>query len=394
VVERVSIAVRGVALAIGSLQRGGSETQLTRLALEFDSHGIPTFILLHQAINDFDEILRHSRIRVIAPPLWTMSAGKLGVGLAFGWQVFGLLWLRMRGQVNVLYGFLPLANFAVALAGLGARKSIVVTGKRGLPTHQVRKPWLKHVDEFSDRHCDAIVANSRAVAEATIAESAIKLRKSVRIIRNGLDLPTLDDQVSARNRLEGLCAQPGGHPIVVAVANLHKYKGIHVLIEAVSQAQAALPMIQVVVIGDDRGERAELQELVRMNDLEDVIMFVGPQPNAVRLTRSADLFVSASLEEGLPNAVLEAVQSGIPIVATDVGGTREILADGRIGWLVPPGDATALAKAMVNAGLELASAKSCAEQWALWASEAFSVERMSQETLDLCNALLVEKVRR
>jgi glycosyltransferase involved in cell wall biosynthesis len=86
------------------------------------------------------------------------------------------------------------------------------------------------------------------------------------------------------------------------------------------------------------------------------VRFLGERPDVERLLAGMDVFALSSREEGIPNAVLEAMAAGRPVVATAVGGTPEVLEDGRTGWLVPPGDPAALADALAEALLDPAEA--------------------------------------
>jgi glycosyltransferase involved in cell wall biosynthesis len=101
-----------------------------------------------------------------------------------------------------------------------------------------------------------------------------------------------------------------------------------------------------VLIGEGR-ERPALEAQARRLGL--TVRFLGERADVERLLPLMDVFVLSSREEGIPNALLEAMAAGRPCVATAVGGTPEVLADGRTGWLVPPADPAALAQALAQA---------------------------------------------
>src|SRR5262249_57739990 len=118
--------------------------------------------------------------------------------------------------------------------------------------------------------------------------------------------------------------------------------GSHVLSEGARQAAPADPQARFVVFGDGVW-RDELRRRADAAGLAGVFVFAGFRTDLDRLMPSADLFVLPSFTEGLPNVVLEASAAGVPVVATAVGGTPEVLADGKTGYLVPARNADALA---------------------------------------------------
>jgi glycosyltransferase involved in cell wall biosynthesis len=130
-------------------------------------------------------------------------------------------------------------------------------------------------------------------------------------------------------------------PLVLTVARLDAQKGIPVLLDAV----ASVPDAAFVVAGDGP-DRAALEARAVSLGLADRVRFLGHRRDVASLLAAADVLVLPSLYEGLPLSVLEAMIAGVPVIATAVGGTDEVVRDGETGTLVPPGDASALAAAI------------------------------------------------
>jgi glycosyltransferase involved in cell wall biosynthesis len=148
--------------------------------------------------------------------------------------------------------------------------------------------------------------------------------------------PMRTDRPSARN------------PQVITVGRLVPHKCIDQIIETLP----TLPNVELLVIGDGP-ERASLEARARALGCDSRVIFAGSLPPAevdARL-RKADAFVLNSRYEGLPHVVLEAFAAGLPVVATAVGGTPELVRDGESGLLVPPGDVARL-RAAIHAVLE------------------------------------------
>ncbi|MEK6235795.1 MAG: glycosyltransferase [Planctomycetales bacterium] len=142
--------------------------------------------------------------------------------------------------------------------------------------------------------------------------------------------------------LQRLFPEPRSH-IVAGVGRLSPEKGFRVFIRAAEQVVARLPEAGFVIFGEGP-MRFRLQEEIRSRSLESHVVLPGFRDDMDDLFPQFDVFVSSSYTEGLPNVVLESSAAGVPVVATEAGGTPEVLDDGRSGFLVPIGDADALAE--------------------------------------------------
>jgi len=129
--------------------------------------------------------------------------------------------------------------------------------------------------------------------------------------------------------------------IVLTVARLDAQKGIAHLLDAA----VAVPQASFAIAGEGP-DRAALEQRAATLGVSDRVRFLGHRHDVPALLAAADLFVLPSLYEGLPLAVLEAMAAGVPVIATSVGGTAEVVRDGETGTLVPPADADALSSAI------------------------------------------------
>jgi L-malate glycosyltransferase len=263
------------------------------------------------------------------------------------WQA---LW---RFRPDVCHAFLGWATmFGIPGAAIG-RIPVRIAGRRGLPSGPRLEPHWLATRRLSVLCSHAIVANSRAVALA-VGRAEPAARRKLHVIPNGVDMPVAVANVAAQPA-EGLM-----------VANLIDYKGHRDLIEALSQ----LPNPPVVRLVGDGRERRALTALVSARGLAHAVTFEGAIPRARELFARAQFGVLASHEEGMPNAILEAMSYGVPVIATAVGGVPELVRDGVDGLLVPSNSpaqlAAAIARLAGDAALRLnlgASARSRAREF-------------------------------
>jgi glycosyltransferase involved in cell wall biosynthesis len=131
--------------------------------------------------------------------------------------------------------------------------------------------------------------------------------------------------------------------VVGTIGRLTEQKGYTYLIEAASLILEQIPQSFFLIIGD--GELADqLKHQAAQKEISSHVIFTGGRQDVEELLACMDLFVSSSLWEGLPTAILESMAAGVPIVATDIPGIRELIRDQWNGWLVPAGDATSMAR--------------------------------------------------
>lgn len=182
---------------------------------------------------------------------------------------------------------------------------------------------------------DLVIAPSRVTANEISRDYQVTNVGVVPNVTGGLDW----DAASRRD--------VAGDGAVVFVGRLRIRKGVEVLIDAIDALRDELPSVRLRIIGDGEQRRA-LERMVAQRRLVDHIEFLGRQsPEQVRrLLGSALALVVPSTYEGMPLVVLEAMERGVPVVASAVSGIPEVVVDGETGWLVPPEDSRALASAL------------------------------------------------
>lgn len=139
---------------------------------------------------------------------------------------------------------------------------------------------------------------------------------------------------------------PHGAPVVASVASFRPEKGHAHLIDAAALVRRELPDVRFVLVGDGPTERDARRRVKRLG-LETTVLFTGRRDDAAQLGGACDVFTLASLHEGLPLALLEAMAAGRPAVVTRAGGMPEVVRHGRDGLVVAPGQPAELAEALL-----------------------------------------------
>jgi glycosyltransferase involved in cell wall biosynthesis len=173
------------------------------------------------------------------------------------------------------------------------------------------------------------------------------LRRRAIHIPNGLDLSRFadpqQDPTSKREQL-GFSQET---ILLGSVGRLDHQKGHTYLLAATARVLRQLPKVHLVIIGDGVLE-PQLKQQTHNLGIASQVHFMGPRKDVDEILPALDLYVSASLWEGLPTAILESMAAGTPVIATDIPGTNEIIRHGENGWLVPPRNPTALAEAILH----------------------------------------------
>jgi glycosyltransferase involved in cell wall biosynthesis len=174
------------------------------------------------------------------------------------------------------------------------------------------------------------------------------LKRNAYLLRNAIDLTRFQEIHHFDDKaLLGL-GIPKNAFVVGTVGRLREEKGYDVLLKAASIAikESSLPMYFVIIGTGDLA--ATLMAQSKSLQIEQQVKFTGPREDIEALLSGMDLFVCSSLWEGFSTAVLEAMAAGVPVVATDIPGNRELIEPGINGWTVPTRDASALAKEIIK----------------------------------------------
>lgn len=361
-----------VAHVIGGAQVGGTERQLLLLLEHLDSERIASTVTLIRGGP------LESRFRAAAPTTVLPKRGRIDP--VFAWRL-GRHLRAIRPDVVHTWG--STANLWGAVATALVPRVPLIVADRAL--EEWKGGILRAADRGVYRRATVVAANSSAVRAASIARGAPADRTAV--VPNGVVTPGGAE----------VTRQPG---LVLSPGRLDPRKAQDVLIAAVPEIAESCPDVYVVLAGPAvHPQELDYADLLRAQierlGLADRVELRGAVDDLGPLYRTASVVAVPSRSEGSPNAVLEALAYGTPVVASVAGGIPEVVTDGETGWLVEPDDHRALAAAIVDAlgdtaeaarraaaGRDLVrtrfSAQSVARQWTDWYEAVVRLPRADQ----------------
>jgi glycosyltransferase involved in cell wall biosynthesis len=240
---------------------------------------------------------------------------------------------------DLLHSMLFHANVAARLlgplAGLGIARIL-----NEIQTVEVERPWHLRVDGWTCRLCRFEIGNSPSVITHLHGRAGIPLSR-LRCEWGAVDVAG----IAAATPLDrGTLGIRPSEIMVLWTGRLDPVKGFEEMLEAVSKLRGRFPLR--VVLAGEGAYRSNVEALVRRWGLHDTVRLLGSRNDIPALLKTADLFMICSRTEGLPNSLLEAMAAGLPIMATDVPGCRDLVRHLDTGVLVRAGSAESIASGL------------------------------------------------
>jgi glycosyltransferase involved in cell wall biosynthesis len=354
---------------IAGLPVGGTEQQLLELVKAIDKRRFRPIVLnLNRGGPLEPEFREVPGVRVIS--LKRNSKYDFFVLL----KIFAIL---RRMNVDVIQPFVTPATFFGLLPAIMCRTPVKIVTERSGPGRKKGAPlgyrlYLLFEDALT-RFADSVVANSNA-GKRYLLERGIN-PALVMVIYNGINLRRLSPDESKVQEIRHMLNLSPGGKVIGMMASLTPIKNHATFLQAAALISRVMPDTRFALVGDGP-LRGHLECLSRELALASKLIFFGDQQDVGSYLSALDIAVLSSDAEGCSNFLLEAMALGKPVVATDVGANRELILHGRTGLLVPPGDAEALADAVITLIRDEAVAKSIGQRAKDRAITQFGLENM------------------
>ena len=364
-----------LAFLIGTLGVGGAERFLMELVRKVPRDRYELQVVCIARRGEFGELLAREGCDVV----------ELG-------KRTGLDPLILPRLVRQLRRFRPhVVNTHLWTADLWGRLAAYLTGTPVVVvTEQNVDLWKSGLNHAIDARLlsrtDAVICVSHEVARFYRSRGVPP--EKLHVIPNAIDVTPFDGPL-----VEGLRPEVGAAAedfLFLSAARLHPQKAQSVLLEATRRLADECDGFQVLLAGEGP-LRETLEAEVRRLRLGHHVKLLGLRQDLPSLLRQANAFVLSSLYEGLPLAILEAMAARLPVVATRVGGCPEVVIEGRTGFLVPPGNAGALAQAMANLMNARRRAREMGVEGRRLVEAEYRIEQSAERTLALFDTSLAAK---
>ncbi len=299
------------------------------------------------APGDFVPDLEAKGIRHIA-----LASSTRGMNLVADLKAIAQLWrILRRERPDVLHTHNPKPGVYGRIVGGLCRVPIVVNTVHGLyatPESSLLKRMIVYALEWiASRFSDAELIQSPEDFEL-LWQRRIMPRSKLRLLGNGVDLERFKPRPESRDEVRAELGIGEGQIAVGLVARLVAEKGVPELIEAAARLG---DRYVVLIVGPRDPEKADSLPEEMLSEAEAAgVRFLGMRKDVERIYQGLDVFVLPSHREGFPRAAMEAAASGLPVVATDIRGCRQVVSDGVNGFLFPVRDVDALTAALTRIG--------------------------------------------
>lgn len=259
-----------------------------------------------------------------------------------------------REQFDVVHVHTPIAALIGRLAAARAGAARIVYTAHGFYFHErqnrIARTAFQLLEWIAGRYTDVLFTQSQEDAEAG-RKYRLCAGGLITAIGNGVDptvfRPATESELSERNRLREEFRATKDEVVILMVGRLVAEKGYIELLEAMKSVEAHLWIVGKL-LDSDRSDDIEdaFTSILDDPNMRDRISFLGYRDDVAEVMRAADIFTLPSHREGMPRSIIEAMMTSLPVVATNVRGSREEVVDGETGYLVPVSDATQLSNAL------------------------------------------------
>ena len=304
----------------GALKEGGAERVISILANRMSDIGRNVEILLYYDREVFYTL--SSKVDVISVEKETGTKNLLK----------NLLWIRryFRKCHGAICSFLAPFNILAILAGFGTRARIIVADRND-PRFVPGNKWIRKLRDFLYRFADCVVVQTQN--NKSYFSDAVQ--KKCKIVYNPVDL----------KENAGLALRTEKKIRIVSVGRLMEQKNQRMLISAFAAVHNEFPEYELTIYGEGPC-RNELEKQIEELGLKESVFLPGNKKNVHELIADAELFVLTSNYEGMPNALIEAMCLGLPVISTKVSGATDLVIDGENGALISVGDKEQLIKVL------------------------------------------------
>lgn len=372
---QLSVMPKNVAFILPNLEVGGTEVQVALLAQQLRNSDFVPHILCLKQEGALAESVRSAGVPVLAL--------ELDESLSFK-ACYGVRRFCLEHQIELVQTFLFGMEYGAVRGAQFAGVPAIVTSRREIPDW--REARHIRVQRMANKRTDFVVCNSKAVRDFICEQEKWPVIQT-RVIYNGFPdelipvRPVIVQRSLKKEYLRPYQIQDD-ELVLGCIANFSPVKNHYRLLDALRQVLLEGTKVRLVLIGDGP-IRAAVESYAEQQSLRMATVFLGSRMDRLKFLSECDALILPSLNEGCPNAVLEAMALGVPVIASQTGGIPEMITHGESGWLFDPTSVSSIARAIWTAMNHREDAMRCASRAQDVIRERFTASRMVSEYQEL-----------
>ncbi len=306
--------------------------------------------------------------------------------LRLGWELRKFL---RENSIDIVVTYHHDADIWGGVVALLSRTPVIISSRRDMG-YQLQK---KHIWAYRllNRLYSKTLVNSEA-SKKEIMKREWTNSNDINIIYNGLSFSQMADTEDSADYRNATLRSLGVDPskiILGMIASFRPIKGQEYFVEAISEVVKKRDDVFAVIVGEKETKYFEqVNGLIEKLGLKNHIACIGARSDAQKLLKAFDIFVLSSLSEGFSNAIIEAMQAGLPVIASDSGGNPEAVTHNSTGLLFPPKDSKALSRSILQLADDVKLRKEMGVLGRKRVEETFTLPRMVDENQELYLSLL------
>lgn len=366
-----------IALVIGQLGLGGAEKQLCQLATGLPGWNYKPYVVSFGAGGEREKDLHRQGVKTFIFP----RGGSFGVK-----RLLRLVAFLRNSQAEIVYGFDYAGSIYGRLAGIIAGVPILIGGLRSSWTPPRRVLSMERVLRW---RTDAVISNSSAGKQVWMELVGYPAEK-ITVVRNGFNFAEMGQEPIGSPSLRALLGITNDEPVVGCIGSIYDLKNPLMFVEVAAAIADGETRVHFVWIGDGP-MRQDVERAIAERGLSGRVHLLGSRADAQWLARDFRIGLMTSIVEGTPNAIMEYMYWGVPVVTTNVGDCKELVEHERTGFVVEKNDVQGMAGYIRQLLQAQVSAKRLGCRGRQKLDKEFSMETMLAKTVEVCERAKMRK---
>lgn len=375
--DLVQVQVRRILFVITGLTYGGAETQLRNVAMAFKRRGLSVGVISMLPPVAYEDELTNAGIRV-----WSLNMKRKYPDPRMIWRLARVV---HEFGPDIVHAYMIHSNLLARVSRACAWRHVPLISSARSTNEGGKMRMLAY--RVTDRWTSITTSVCQGGVTRYVAIGAVPAGRIV-YMPNGVDTSLFCPDEERRNTMRNALGIAADQPAILAVGRFVEAKNHAGMLRAFARVMEVHPDALLLFAGQGPLE-GSVRVLAAALHVADSVRFLGIRNDIPDLMRASDCYLMSSLWEGLPNVLLEAAASGLPAVATEVGGNASVVRDGVSGRIVPPNDDAALAAAVIEIlNMSQAARRSWGDAARQSVQTNFSLESVVDRWLDLYTSLM------